>query len=59
MPSSHFINDKLRNLGTEKRRLTRRLEELEATPYEPIDAAAVLRDGKAALRQDRQSADRA
>ncbi len=45
-----FIDAKLRELAAEKRRHTRRLEELEAAPYEPIDAAAVLRDGMAALR---------
>ncbi len=37
-------------MATEKRRLTRRLEELEAAPYEPIDADAVLREGLASLR---------
>ena len=44
-----FINSKLRDLGTEKRRLERRLEELETVRYEPIDAEAILRHGMAAL----------
>ena len=45
-----FIDGKLRELGTEKRRLTHRLEELEAKPYEPIDPDAVLKQGLVALR---------
>ena len=45
-----FIDSKLRDLANEKRRLTRRLEELEAAPYEPIDVDAVLRSGLAALQ---------
>ncbi len=44
-----FIDGKLRDLGAEKRRLQRRLEDLETIPYEPIDAEAVLRHGMAAL----------
>ncbi len=44
-----FIDSKLRDLGAEKRRLERRLEELETVPYEPIDAEVVLRHGMAAL----------
>ncbi len=45
-----FIDSKLRELATEKRRLQRRLEELEAAPHEPIDPDAVLREGLASLR---------
>ncbi len=45
-----FIDQKLRELATEKRSLQRRLEELEAAPYQPIDADVVLRDGLAAIR---------
>jgi hypothetical protein len=45
-----FIDTKLRDLATEKRRLTERLEALESAPYDPIDADAVLRDGLASLR---------
>ncbi len=45
-----FIDQKLRELSTEKRSRQRRLEELEAAPYQPIDADAVLRDGLAAIR---------
>ena len=45
-----FIDSKLRDLGAEKQRLQRRLEELESAPYEPIDAEVVLRHGMTALR---------
>jgi DNA invertase Pin-like site-specific DNA recombinase len=45
-----FIDTKLRELGPEKRKLQRRLEELEAAPYQKIDADAVLQDGLAAIR---------
>lgn len=44
-----FVEAKLRDLATEKRDLQARLETLEATTYEPIDAEAVLRDGLASL----------
>ncbi len=44
-----FVDGKLRDLGTEKRRLQRRIEDLETVPYDPIDAGAVLRHGMAAL----------
>ena len=46
-----FIDSKLRELAGEKRRLTRRLEELEAAPYEPIDPDAVLREGLTSLQE--------
>ena len=45
-----FIDQKLRELATEKRSLQQRLEELETAPYQPIDPDAVLRDGLAAIR---------
>jgi hypothetical protein len=45
-----FIDTKLRKLAVEKRRLTERPETLQATPYKPIDADAVLREGLASLR---------
>jgi len=46
-----FVDAKLRELATEKRRLQRRLEELEAAPYDPIDPDAVLREGLASIRE--------
>lgn len=45
-----FVDDKLRDLAAEKRRLQRRFEEQGKVPYEPIDAGVVLRHGMAALR---------
>jgi hypothetical protein len=45
-----FVDAKLRDLGTEKRKLQARCEALETTPYDPIDADAVLRGGLASLR---------
>ena len=45
-----FINTKLRDLSAEKRRLEERIAELEAAPFKPIDADAVLRDGLAGIR---------
>jgi len=42
---------KLRNLGSERRRLQNRCEELESRPYDPIDADAVLRGGLVSLRE--------
>jgi hypothetical protein len=45
-----FVDAKLRDLGSEKRRLQNRREELETTPFDPIDADAVLRGGLASLR---------
>jgi uncharacterized OB-fold protein len=42
--------EKLRDMGTEKRKLQARAEDLEATPYDPINADAVLRGGLASLR---------
>ena len=45
-----FIDAKLRDLAVEKRRLARRLEELETASYEPLDADAVLRAGMASLQ---------
>ena len=46
-----FINCKLRggDLGAEKRRLQRRLEELETAPYEPFNAEVILWQGMVAL----------
>ncbi len=44
-----LLDGKLRGLADEKRRLQRRLEELEAAAYDPIDAEAVLRSGMSAL----------
>jgi DNA invertase Pin-like site-specific DNA recombinase len=44
-----FIESKLRDLGTEKRRLQSRLETLDTAPYNAIDANAVLQDGLASL----------
>ena len=45
-----FVDAKLRDLGSERRKLQNRLEALDAAPYEPIDADAVLRHGLASLR---------
>jgi hypothetical protein len=45
-----FVDAKLRELGSERRKLQNRAEALESAPYEPIDADAVLRDGMASLR---------
>lgn len=45
-----FVDAKLRDLATEKRRLQRRLEEIEATPFDPIDPDIVLKEGLAAIR---------
>ncbi len=45
-----FVDAKLRDLGTERRRLQSRREELEAASYTPIDADVVLRHGMEALR---------
>lgn len=47
---SDFVNTKLRDLATEKRRLQARMEALDEMPYEPIDADTVLRDGLTALQ---------
>jgi hypothetical protein len=43
------VDSKLPDLGTEKRKLQARSEALETTPYDPIDADAVLRDGLASV----------
>ena len=40
-----FVNKKLRDLATERRRLQRRLQELESVSPDPIDADAVLEQG--------------
>jgi DNA invertase Pin-like site-specific DNA recombinase len=45
-----FVDAKLRDLGVERRKLQSRCEALEAIPYDPIDADAVLRGGLASLR---------
>ena len=45
-----FVDAKLRDMGTERRKLQARSESLETTPYDPIDADAVLRGGLASLR---------
>ena len=44
-----FVDAKLRELAGEKRRLNRKLEDLDSMPFEPIDVDAVLRGGLAAL----------
>jgi hypothetical protein len=44
-----FVDAKLRDLGSERRKLQARYEALESTPYDPIDADAVLRNGLASL----------
>jgi hypothetical protein len=44
-----FVDAKLRDMGTERRKLQARSESLETAPYDPIDAEAVLRDGLASL----------
>jgi len=46
-----FVDAKLRELATEKRRLQHRLEELEAAPYDPIDPDAALKEGLASIRE--------
>ena len=45
-----FVDAKLRDLGTERRKLQNRAEALQTSPYDPINAEAVLRDGLASLR---------
>ena len=45
-----FVDTKLRDMGTERRKLQARSEALETAPYDPIDAAAVLRSGLASLQ---------
>jgi hypothetical protein len=45
-----FVDAKLRDLGSEKRKLQDRREALETTPYDPIDGDAVLRGGLASMR---------
>ena len=45
-----FVDAKLRDMGSERRRLQNRREELETAPYDPIDAEAVLRGGLASLQ---------
>jgi len=45
-----FVDAKLRDLGIERRKLQNRSEELKSAPYVPINAAAILRDGLASLR---------
>jgi hypothetical protein len=45
-----FVDAKLRDMGTERRKLQNRSEGLATTPYDPIDAEAVLRAGLASLR---------
>jgi hypothetical protein len=37
-----FVDAKLRDLGSERRRLQNRHDELETAPYDPIDAEAIL-----------------
>ena len=44
-----FVDAKLRDLGSERRKLQNRREALETAPYDLIDAEAVLRGGLAAL----------
>ena len=44
-----FVDAKLRDMGTERRKLQARSESLETAPYDPIDADAVLRNGLASL----------
>jgi hypothetical protein len=44
-----FVDAKLRDLGSERRRLQNRHDELETAPYDPIDAEAVLESGLASL----------
>jgi hypothetical protein len=45
-----FVDAKLRDLGTERRKLQNRQQALETAPYDPVDAEAVLRNGLASLR---------
>ena len=49
--AERFVDAKLRDLGSERRRLQNRREELETAPYDPIDAEAVLRGGLASLQE--------
>jgi DNA invertase Pin-like site-specific DNA recombinase len=44
-----FVDAKLRDLGSERRKLQARSEALETAPYDPIDADAVLRNGLTSL----------
>jgi hypothetical protein len=44
-----FVDAKLRDMGSERRKLQNRSEALETAPYDPIDAEAVLRNGLASL----------
>jgi hypothetical protein len=44
-----FVDAKLRDMGTERRKLQARTEALATAPYDPIDAEAVLRNGLASL----------
>jgi hypothetical protein len=44
-----FGDAKLRDMGTERRKLQNRSEALETAPYDPRDADAVLRGGLASL----------
>src|SRR5882762_1211421 len=44
-----FVDAKLRDMGTERRRLQARCEALETAPYDPIEPDAVLRNGLASL----------
>ena len=45
-----FVNTKLRDLPVEKRRLQRRLQELESFSPDPIDANAALKGGVEKIR---------
>ncbi len=45
-----FVNEKLRDLAVEKRRLQQRLQDLESGPADPIDADALLKGGLEKLR---------
>ena len=44
-----FVDAKLRDMGTERRKLQARSESLETAAYDPIDADALLRNGLASL----------
>jgi hypothetical protein len=48
--SKHFVDDKLRELAQEKRRLIERLDELEKAQHTPINPDAVLKAGLAELQ---------
>jgi len=48
--TKEFVDAKLRDLGSERRRLQNRCEALVSAPYDPIDADAVLRGGLVSLR---------